>query len=59
MEKNLDGNFTRMLGAILNESWGQHPTKQQLTATYHPSRKLSKLDETDMRDTAKEVGTNS
>ena len=29
------------------------------TATCHPSRKLSKLDELDMRDTAGEVGTNS
>ena len=26
-------------------------------ATYHPSRKLSKLDEPDMRNTAGEVGT--
>ena len=30
MEKKLDGNYTRMLRAILNKSWGQHPTKQQL-----------------------------
>ena len=30
MEKNLDGNYTRMLRAILNKSWRQHPTKQQL-----------------------------
>ena len=30
MEKKLDGNYTRMLQAILNESWRQHPTKQQL-----------------------------
>ena len=29
------------------------------TATYHPSRKLSKLDEPDTRDTAREVRTNS
>ena len=29
------------------------------TATYYPSRKLSKLDEPDMRDTAGEVRTNS
>ena len=27
MEKKLYGNFTRMLGAILNKSWRQHPTK--------------------------------
>ena len=30
MEKKLDGNYTRKLGAILNKSWRQHPTKQQL-----------------------------
>ena len=27
MEKKLDGNYTRMLQAILNKSWRQHPTK--------------------------------
>ena len=30
MEKKFDGNYTRMLRAILNKSWKQHPTKQQL-----------------------------
>ena len=30
MGKKLDGNYTRMLEAILNKSWRQHPTKQQL-----------------------------
>ena len=30
MEKKLDGNYIRMLWAILNRSWRQHPTKQQL-----------------------------
>ena len=29
MEKKLDGNYTRVLQAILNKSWRQHPTKQQ------------------------------
>ena len=28
MEKKLDGNYTRMLWAILNTSWRQYPTKQ-------------------------------
>ena len=28
MEKKLDGKYTRMLRAILNKSWKQHPTKQ-------------------------------
>ena len=30
MEKKLDGNYTRRLRAILNKSWRQHPTKQEL-----------------------------
>ena len=30
LEKKLDGNYTRMLQAILNKSWKQHPTKHQL-----------------------------
>ena len=30
MEKKLDGNYTRMLQAILNKSCRQRPTKQQL-----------------------------
>ena len=30
LEKKLDGNCTRMLRAILNKSWRQHPKKHQL-----------------------------
>ena len=30
MEKELDGNYTRMLRGILNKFWGQHSTKRQL-----------------------------
>ena len=30
LEKKLDGNYTRMLQAILNKSWRQQPTKHQL-----------------------------
>ena len=30
MEKKLDSNYTRMLQAILNKLWRQHPSKQQL-----------------------------
>ena len=30
LEKKLDGNYTRMLWAILNKSWRQHSTKYQL-----------------------------
>ena len=59
LEKKLDGNFTRMLRAILNKSWRQHPQSSSCTATYHPSRKISKSDEPDMQDTAGEVGTSS
>ena len=29
-EKKLHGNYTRMLQAMLNKNWRQHPTKQQL-----------------------------
>ena len=28
--KKLDGNYTRMLRAILNKFWWQHPTRHQL-----------------------------
>ena len=30
LEKKLDGNYIRMLRAILNKSWRQHPTRHQL-----------------------------
>ena len=30
LEKKIDGNYTRMLRAILNKSWRQHPTIHQL-----------------------------
>ena len=30
LEKKLDGNYTRMLRAVMNKSWLQHPTRQQL-----------------------------
>ena len=56
LEKKLDGNYTRMLRAILNKSEQQHPTKHQLYGHCLPSRKLSKLDEPDMQDIAGEQG---
>ena len=40
MEKKLDGNYTRMLRAILNKSWRQHPTKQQLYGHLPPITKI-------------------
>ena len=43
MEKKLDGNYTRMLRAILNESWRQHPTKQQLYGHLPPITKIIKV----------------
>ena len=59
MEKKLDGNYTRMLQAVMNKSWGNTLQKRICTATYQPSWKPSKLDEPDMLDTAREISTNS
>ena len=56
MGKKLDGNYTRMLWA---SPGGNTPQNSCYTATNHPSEKLSKLDEPDMRDTAGEVRMNS
>ena len=39
LEKTLDANYTRMLRAILNKSWRQHPTKQQLYGHLPPITK--------------------
>ena len=39
MEKKLDGNYTRMLRAILNKPWRQDSTKQQLYAHRPPISK--------------------
>ena len=39
MEKKLDGNYTRMLQAILNKFWRHHPTKQQLYGRLPPNPK--------------------
>ena len=43
MEKRLDSNYTRMLWAILNESWRQNPTKQQLYGHLPPITKTMKI----------------
>ena len=40
LEKKLDGNYTRMLWAILNKSWRQHPTKHQLYGHLPPITKI-------------------
>ena len=39
LEKQLDGNYTRMLRAILNKSWQQHPTRHQLYSHLPPITK--------------------
>ena len=43
MEKRLDGNYIRMLRAILNKSWRQYPTKQQLYSHLPPISKTVKV----------------
>ena len=43
LEKKLDGNYTRMLWAILNKSWRQHPTKHQLYSHRPPIMKTIKV----------------
>ena len=37
--EKLDGNYTRMLQAILNNSWWQHPTRHQLYGHLPPITK--------------------
>ena len=39
LEKKLDGNYTRMLWAILNKSWRQHSTKHKLYSHLPPIMK--------------------
>ena len=39
LKKKLDGNYTRMLRAILNKSWRQHPTRHQLYGHLAPIMK--------------------
>ena len=39
LERKLDGNYTRMLSAILNKSWRQQPTRHQLYGHLTPITK--------------------
>ena len=39
LERKLDGNYTRMLRAVLNKSWRQHPTRLQLNGHLPPITK--------------------
>ena len=55
LEEKLDVNYTRMLRAILNKSWWQHPTRHQL---YSHLPLISKTIQV-MQDTAEEAGTRS
>ena len=51
LHKNVASNIEQVIEVA--------PPQNSWTATYYPSRKLSKLDELDMQDTAGEVRTNS
>ena len=43
LTKRMEKNHTRMLRAILNNSWRQHPTKQQLYGHLLPIMKIIKV----------------
>ena len=43
LEKKLDGIYTRMLWALLNESWRQHPTRHQLYGHLPPTMKTIQI----------------
>ena len=43
LEKKLDVNYTRMLRAISNQSWRQHPTRHQLYGHLPPITKTIQL----------------
>ena len=43
LKKKLDGNYTRMLRAILNKSWRQHPTRHQLYGHLPPITKTTQV----------------
>ena len=46
LEKKLDGNYTRMLRAVLNKSWRQHPTRHQLYRQLPPITKTIQVIQT-------------
>ena len=52
LEKKLDGSYTRMLRAILNKSWRQHPTRHP--KYYHEI--LCSLSKLDNREAKKHLG---
>ena len=46
LEKKLDGNYTRILRAILNKSWRKHPTRHQLYGHLPPITKTIQIRQT-------------
>ena len=46
LEKKLDGNYTRILQAILNKSWRLHPTRHQLYGHRPPITKTVQIKRT-------------
>ena len=46
LKKKLDSNYTRMLRAILNKSWRQHPTRHQLYSHLPPITKTIQVRQT-------------
>ena len=46
LKKKLDGNYTRMMRAILNKSWRQHPTRHQLYGHLPPITKTIQVRQT-------------
>ena len=60
MEKTLNGNYTRMLRAVLNKSRKQYPTKQQLYVQQPPTTiKTIQIRRIRVQDIAGDVKTNS
>ena len=51
LERRLDGNYTRMLRAVLNKSWRQHPTRLQLYGHLPPITKTIQVRRTRTRRT--------
>ena len=46
LKKKLNGNYTRMLRAILNKNWRQHPTRHQLYGQLPPITKTIQVRQT-------------
>ena len=59
MENNLMATTQECYKQYWTNPGGNTPQSSSYTATYHPSQKLSKLDEPDMQDTAGEVRMSS